>query len=117
MSGASGVPRLHHSTAVFADWPWLYAGSGWKGDDMGIRYSHRHAGLSEDIQQMASGSQQIVSSVREIDRLSKNAAGESQTVSAATEEQSASMEEIASSSQSLAHLAQDLQEAVSKFRV
>jgi len=73
--------------------------------------------ISAAIQQMASGSQQIASSVQEIDALSKNAAGEAQTVSAATEEQSASMEEIASSSQSLAKMAQDLQEAVSHFRI
>ena len=67
--------------------------------------------------QMESGSRIIVSSVKEVDSLSKKASGEAQTVSAATEEQSASMEEIASSSQSLAKMAQDLQEAVSKFRV
>lgn len=69
------------------------------------------------IQQMASGSQQIVSSVRDIDRISKEAAGQTQTVSAATEEQSASMEEIAASSQALARMAEELQGAVSKFRV
>ncbi|SDF29967.1 methyl-accepting chemotaxis protein [Sporomusa acidovorans] len=69
------------------------------------------------MQQIASGSQQIVASVREIDGHSKTAVGQAQTVSAATEEQSASMEEIASSSQSLARLAQDLQAAVSRFRV
>lgn len=73
--------------------------------------------MSAAMQQMAGGSQQIVSSVKEIDRLSKASAGEAQTVSAATEEQSASMEEIASSSQALAHLAQDLQAAVNKFQV
>jgi len=67
--------------------------------------------------QMESGSRIIVSSVKEVDSLSKKASGEAQTVSAATEEQSASMEEIASSSQSLAKMAQDLQEVVSKFRV
>jgi len=43
--------------------------------------------------------------------------GEAQTVSAATEEQIASMEEISSSSQRLANMAQNLQEAVSHFRV
>lgn len=73
--------------------------------------------ISAAIQQMASGSQQIVASVKEIDGHSKTAVEQAQTVSAATEEQSASMEEIASSSQSLAKLAQDLQTAVSKFRV
>lgn len=73
--------------------------------------------ISAVMQQMASGSQQIVASVKVIDELSKEAVGQAQTVSAATEEQSASMEEIASSSQSLAQLAQELQSAVSKFRV
>ena len=72
---------------------------------------------SAAMQQMASGSEHIVTSVKAIDELSKNAAGEAQTVSAATEEQSASMEEIASSSQSLAKLAQDLQMAVHKFQI
>jgi len=73
--------------------------------------------ISAAIQQMAGSSQQVVLSVKEIDRHSKNAAGEAMTVSAATEEQLASTEEIVSSSQSLAKLAQDLQEAVNKFHV
>ncbi|MPM33379.1 Methyl-accepting chemotaxis protein McpB [bioreactor metagenome] len=73
--------------------------------------------ISAAIQQMASGSQQIVASVKEIDGHSKTAVGQAQTVSAATEEQAASMEEIASSSQGLAKLAQDLNIAVSKFRI
>lgn len=73
--------------------------------------------ISAAIQQMASGSQLIVGSVKKIDSLSKTSAGEAQSVSAATEEQLASMEEIASSSQALARLAQDLQSAVTKFRV
>ncbi|MDR3562598.1 MAG: methyl-accepting chemotaxis protein [Negativicutes bacterium] len=74
-------------------------------------------GISAAIGQMATGSQQIVESVKEIDGLSKKAAGEAQTVSAATEEQSAAMEEIAASSQNLAKLAHELQGAVSKFQV
>jgi len=73
--------------------------------------------ISTAIEQMATGSQQIVSSVNRMDNLSKQTAEESEIVSAATEEQSATMEEIASSSRSLAHLAADLREAVGKFRV
>lgn len=73
--------------------------------------------ISAAIEQMATGSQQIVGSVNRIDTLSKQTAEESEVVSAATEEQSATMEEIASSSRSLAHLATDLREAVGKFRV
>jgi methyl-accepting chemotaxis protein len=66
---------------------------------------------------MASGSEQIVISVKKIDDLSKKSAGETQSVSAATEEQLASMEEIATASRSLATLAGDLQTAVNTFRV
>lgn len=73
--------------------------------------------IAATIQQMASGSQQIVSSIRNIEQISKDAAEQTQTVSAATEEQSASMEEIAASSQALARMAEELQGAVSKFRV
>lgn len=73
--------------------------------------------ISAVIQQIAGGSQQIVTAVKRIDGHSKTAVERAQTVSAATEEQSASMEEIAASSQSLAKLAQDLQTAISQFKV
>ena len=73
--------------------------------------------ISAAIQQMATGSQQIVNSVKKIDELSKKSAAEAQNVSAATEEQLATMEEIASSSQALAQLAQDLQAGVTKFSI
>ncbi|MDU2063732.1 MAG: methyl-accepting chemotaxis protein [Sporomusaceae bacterium] len=73
--------------------------------------------ISVAVEQMAIGSQKIVSSVKQIEELSKKSSGEAQTVSAATEQQSASTEEIASSSQTLAHLVTDLNAAVSKFQV
>jgi methyl-accepting chemotaxis protein len=73
--------------------------------------------ISEAINEMASGSGTLVTSIREIDKVSKDNAAEAENVSAATEEQSASMVEIAASSQSLAKLAADLQEAVAEFRV
>ncbi len=73
--------------------------------------------ISAAIEQMAGGSQHIVTSVKKIDEHSKRSAAESQSVSAATEEQLASMEEIAGASQSLAKLAQELQAAVARFRV
>ena len=73
--------------------------------------------IAKAIGEAAVGSQRIVSSIKEVESVSRNAAAEAQTVSAATEEQSASMEEIAASSQSLAKLATDLQAAVSKFRI
>lgn len=73
--------------------------------------------ISGEMDQMATNSQQIVGSVEKIDKLSKLAAEESQSVSAATEEQSASMEQISSSSQDLSRLAQDLQLSVNKFQL
>ncbi|MEG6584727.1 methyl-accepting chemotaxis protein [Dendrosporobacter sp. 1207_IL3150] len=71
--------------------------------------------ISAAIQQMASGSQQIVSSVRAVDRISRDTADQTLTVSAAGEEQSASMEEIAASSQSLSLMAGELQTLLKRF--
>lgn len=73
--------------------------------------------ISAAIQQMAGGSQVIVSSVRDIDAVSKETSGQAQTVSAATEEQSATMEEIAVSTQALAKMATELTQAVSIFKI
>jgi len=73
--------------------------------------------IAKAINEAAVGSQRIVSSITEVETVSRDSAAEAQTVSAATEEQSASMEEIAASSQALAKLAMDMQGAVSKFRV
>ncbi len=73
--------------------------------------------VSATVEEMASGSQQIVSSIKQIENISKENLGQSQTVSAATEEQTASVEQIASTSHSLAKMAKDLQIAVSKFYV
>ncbi len=73
--------------------------------------------IAKAISEAAVGSQRIVNFIKEVEQLSRNAAAETQNVSAATEEQSAAMEEIAASSQALAKLAQELQTAVSKFRI
>ena len=72
--------------------------------------------IAKAINEAAVGSQRIVSSIRDVESISRETANESQNVSAATEEQSASMEEIAASSQALAKLSLDLQNAVSRFR-
>ena len=75
------------------------------------------AGISSAIGEIAKGSERIVVSVRDIETVSKDSAGQSQSVSAAAEEMTASMTEISSSSQSLAKMAQELQVAVDQFRV
>ena len=77
----------------------------------------RVGGLSTAFAEVGSGSKKIVESMRRVEKISRDAALEAQSISAATEEQSASTEEIASSSQSLAKLAGDLQEAVAKFQL
>lgn len=69
------------------------------------------------VQQMASGSQYIVSSVLAIDSVSKETSNQTMNVSAAVEEQTASMDQIADNSRGLANLAEELRNAIEKFRV
>ena len=73
--------------------------------------------ISSAVEQMANGNQEVVGSISSIDAMGTNVTDEAQSISAATEQQLASMEEIASSSQTLARMAEDLQSAVSLFRV
>lgn len=73
--------------------------------------------IAAAIQQMAAGSHEIVASVKEIERISKDTADQTHTVSAAGEEQSASIEEIAASSQALSKMAGDLQAMLRKFTI
>lgn len=73
--------------------------------------------ISSAMQQMADESQQIVGAVHDIDKISREAAGHTQTVSATTEEHAASVEEIAESSQSLVKMAETLQNTVAKFKL
>ena len=73
--------------------------------------------IANAVHEAAVGSQRIVTSIKEVENLSRDAAAESENVSAATEQQSASMQEIAASSQALAKLAEELQLAVAKFKI
>lgn len=73
--------------------------------------------IAATSQQMANGSQQIVESTNKINQVTTEAASHAQTVSASIEEQSAVMEELAVSSQTLTTMAQELQLAVSKFKI
>ncbi|MDU2064728.1 MAG: HAMP domain-containing methyl-accepting chemotaxis protein [Sporomusaceae bacterium] len=73
--------------------------------------------ISAVVQQLAGSSENIVDAMQSITGVSKATATEAESISAATEEQSASVEEIASASMNLAKLAQNLQNAVSKFKV
>ena len=72
---------------------------------------------AQAVDQVANGSQRIVTSVEEIDGAAKKTAGQAENISAAAEQQSAGMEEIASSSRALAQLAQEMNLAISTFRI
>lgn len=74
-------------------------------------------GISREIEQISQGNERIVHSVHEVEQISQVIAEQTQSVSASTEEQSASVEEIASSSQVLASMAEELEMALSKFKV
>lgn len=73
--------------------------------------------ISAAIEEMMASSHQIEIAVENIDRVGKQAAGKTQTVSAAAEEHSASIEEILAASQSLATTARVLHDAVKFFKV
>lgn len=78
-------------------------------------------GQSNDIaatmEELASGTQQIVNSVQAIDQSGKQVAAEAESVSAATQQQSASMEEIAAASRNLSSLAEQMELAAGKFKL
>lgn len=73
--------------------------------------------ISAAIQQMATGSQQIVISIHEIEETAKRMSAETQNVSAATDKQTESMHEVAAACQSLANMAEELQTAISIFKL
>ncbi|MCM0760494.1 methyl-accepting chemotaxis protein [Sporomusa sphaeroides DSM 2875] len=73
--------------------------------------------ITNTVQRVAVGSQDIVAAVKEIDEINKDTASQTQTVSAVTEEQAASMEEIAAASEALAQMAETLTGAVSRFKL
>lgn len=73
--------------------------------------------LSASIQQVSSDSEQVVSSIANIGDINKDTVGQAQMVSAATEEQSATIEEVASASQELATMAEELNQAITRFKV
>lgn len=85
--------------------------------DKVLEVSEQIRQTAQAVDQVANGSQRIVTSVEEIDGAAKKTAGQAENISAAAEQQSAGMEEIASSSRALAQLAQEMNLAISKFRI
>lgn len=73
--------------------------------------------VTQAIQELQTGSNQMVSSIESVQGISQEFAGTTQQVAAAAEEQSASMEQIAATSLTLARMAEDLQQSVQTFKL
>ena len=73
--------------------------------------------MSQAVAEAATLSDQVAIAAERMGAVVKSSATQTETVSAATQEQTASAEEIAAASRTLAHLAEELQQAVSEFRV
>ncbi|MBP2627437.1 MAG: mcpA 1 [Firmicutes bacterium] len=74
-------------------------------------------GTANGLDCLNADSQKILAATHDIERISREVSDQAHTISAATQEQTASMEEIAHSSQHLAGLAEQLQVAVTKFKI
>lgn len=88
----------------------------WKITVLVTEVSNQVKGISVAVQQMASGSQQIVSSVKEIDEAQQECGGKHRQYRQ-LQRNNRHLWKIWRPSQSLAKMAQGLQEAISKFRV
>lgn len=73
--------------------------------------------VSAIIEQVNSSSQNMVDTMEGVASIAEQSAGNTQNVAASVEEQNASMQEISASTEALSSMAQDLQEAVSTFKV
>lgn len=70
---------------------------------------------SAAICQMASASQQIVTSINYVDKICRQSSSQTQTVSDASQEQAAALEQITKASQEMTQLAEALQNSISQF--
>ncbi|MDR3331896.1 MAG: methyl-accepting chemotaxis protein [Synergistaceae bacterium] len=73
--------------------------------------------VSSAIEKIASGNQELVSSISAIEKISKDNTKEVDHASLGSEHQAASIQQVAASSQNLARLATDLREATANFKV
>ncbi|MBU8880643.1 methyl-accepting chemotaxis protein [Bacillus sp. FJAT-29790] len=73
--------------------------------------------VSAIVEQVNSSSQNMVATMEGVANIAEKSAGNTQNVATSTEEQNALMEEIASSAEALSKMAQNLQEAISNFKV
>lgn len=82
-----------------------------------VQLSQQLEGISQAIEKMGAGNQNILSAVKEIDGVSHETAAEAETVSATMQQQSASIEQVAAASRTLSRMAEELAQTVGKFNV
>ena len=85
--------------------------------DMVMKVNDNSGKMEEIVDKLSDSSGVIAKSVDKINEKSRDVARESETVSASSEEQTATMHEIADASRSLATMAQDMQNALSQFKI
>ena len=85
--------------------------------DMVTKVNDNSGKMEEIVDKLSGSSGVIAKSVDKINEKSRDVARESETVSASSEEQTATMHEIADASKSLATMAQDMQNALSQFKI
>lgn len=85
--------------------------------ELAEQVAYQSKDIASTINDMAVNTEHIVTSVKSLDQVSIEVAGESQRISAAVEEQSASVEEISASSHTLYETAEKMNEIVNKFKV
>ena len=85
--------------------------------DMVMKVNDNSGKMEEIVDKLSDSSGVIAKSVDKINEKSRDVARESETVSASSEEQTATMHEIADASKSLATMAQDMQSALSQFKI
>ncbi|RXZ82958.1 methyl-accepting chemotaxis protein [Paenibacillaceae bacterium] len=73
--------------------------------------------VSSVVEQVNASSQEMVGMVEGVVKVAEQSAGSTQNVAAATEQQNAAMEDVSASAELLSKMAQELQEAISKFKV
>jgi methyl-accepting chemotaxis protein len=80
-----------------------------------VSLSDQIADVSSSIEKIAAGNQELVASISEIEKISKDNLNEVDHASSGSEHQAASTQQIASSSQNLAALAAELREDTASF--
>jgi methyl-accepting chemotaxis protein len=82
-----------------------------------MRVSMQIEEVSATAEEISAGSEEVAASVEETSRIAKQSAEQVQLVAATSEEQLASMQEITSSAATLSNVADELQQAVSTFKL